>query len=79
MLHTLNEFCDGLRENIVSYHSELLIATLLHDSSSHNWQNTKPFFEVSHNITVVYYTLDPWYWVPGTGLGLGMGMDWRKC
>ena len=46
LLHTLSEFCDGLRENVVSYHSELCIASLLHDSGSHDWQNTRPFFEV---------------------------------
>ena len=46
LLHTLSEFCDGLRENIDSYHSELCITSLLHDSGSHDWQNIRPFFEV---------------------------------
>jgi len=46
LLHTLSEFCDGLRENIDSYHSELCITSLLHDSGSHDWQNVRPFFEV---------------------------------
>ena len=53
LLHTLSEFCDGLRGNIVSYHSELLVASLLHDSGSHDWQNTKSFFEVNHNMTFI--------------------------
>ena len=46
LLHALSESCEGLREQLVSYHTHLCLTSLLHDASSQDWTNTKPFFEV---------------------------------
>lgn len=63
LLFSIEEFCDGLREIVSSYHTELCVTTLLHDSTSHDWQNEKAFFEVLCAMTMD--TL-PTVWGPQT-------------
>ncbi len=62
LLHFTVELCDALRERITSYHTELCTTTLLHDSSSHDWQNDKVFFEVynPHTVTVFLDIYSSW-------------------
>ena len=46
LLHCISEFCDGMREQIVAYHTQLCTTALLHDAESHDWASNRAFFEV---------------------------------
>ena len=56
LLSSLTDYCNGLREEIVSYHCQFISSCLLHDAHSNDWTNTKPFFEVcgSHVCTLTH-------------------------
>ena len=43
------QYCDEidvLQHRVIGYHGNLLGISLLHDAESHDWQDTKEFFEV---------------------------------
>ena len=46
VIHSVGEFCNALREKVEDYHLQLCLTSVLHDAASHDWPNTKPFFEV---------------------------------
>ena len=39
---------DRLAEQVIDYHDQVLVSSILHDAESHNWADTKEFFEVRH-------------------------------
>ena len=68
----LSELVESTAEQIVNYQMSLAATTVLHDASSQNWTESKPFYEgerISHSVQMWWYYLqglqfDLWNSVP---------------
>ena len=41
------DLVDSLARQVIEYHTQLLVSSLLNDSESHDWSSNKEFYEVS--------------------------------